>query len=90
MFGLCNDEKIAFQDISKVEVETYKIATEHAHVPWDDFASAQLSFPYLMGLDFEPLPDWPGPGTAVEPYVTDVGFRNLWSTWLRYLSQEPS
>ena len=35
---------------SKVEVETYKIAAEHAHVPWDDFASAQLSFPYLMGL----------------------------------------
>jgi 2-methylcitrate dehydratase PrpD len=50
MFGLCNDEKIAFEDIKKVDVETYKIATEHAHVPWDDFASAQLSFPYLMGL----------------------------------------
>ncbi|MEI8153630.1 MAG: MmgE/PrpD family protein, partial [Hyphomicrobiales bacterium] len=50
MFGLCNDEKISFEEISKVDVETYKIATEHAHVPWDDFASAQLSFPYLMGL----------------------------------------
>ena len=50
MFGLCNDERIAFEDIKKVDVETYKIATEHAHVPWDDFASAQLSFPYLMGL----------------------------------------
>ena len=50
MFGLCNDEKIAFDDIRKVEVETYKIAAEHAHVPWDDFASAQLSFPFLMGL----------------------------------------
>ncbi|MBM3527407.1 MAG: MmgE/PrpD family protein [Alphaproteobacteria bacterium] len=49
-FGLCNDENIAFGDIKKVEVETYKIAAEHAHVPWDDFASAQLSFPYLMGL----------------------------------------
>ena len=46
----CNDEKIAFEDIKKVDVETYKIAAEHAHVPWDDFASAQLSFPYLMGL----------------------------------------
>ncbi len=46
----CTDEKIAFDEIKKVEVETYKIATEHAHVPWDDFASAQLSFPYLMGL----------------------------------------
>jgi 2-methylcitrate dehydratase PrpD len=50
MFGLCNDEKIKFEDIKKVDVETYKIATEHAHVPWDDFASAQLSFPYLIGL----------------------------------------
>jgi 2-methylcitrate dehydratase PrpD len=50
MFGLCADEDIAFDDIMKVDVETYKIATEHAHVPWDDYASAQLSFPYLMGL----------------------------------------
>ncbi len=50
MFGLANDEGIAFEDIRKVEVETYKIAAEHAHVPWDDFASAQLSFPYLVGL----------------------------------------
>ena len=49
-FGLLNDENIAFDDIRKVEVETYKIAAEHAHVPWDDFASAQLSFPFLMGL----------------------------------------
>src|SRR4051812_34891731 len=49
-FQLLNDEKIAFEDIQKVEVETYKIAAEHAHVPWDDFASAQLSFPYLVGL----------------------------------------
>ena len=50
MFGLCNDENIKTEDIKAVEVETYKIAAEHAHVPWDDFASAQLSFPYLMGL----------------------------------------
>ena len=50
MFGLLNDENIKTEDIKKVEVETYKIAAEHAHVPWNDFASAQLSFPYLMGL----------------------------------------
>ena len=49
-FGLLNDENIAFEDIEAIEVETYKIAAEHAHVPWDDFASAQLSFPYLVGL----------------------------------------
>ena len=50
LFGLLNDENIKAEDIRTVEVETYKIAAEHAHVPWDDFASAQLSFPYLMGL----------------------------------------
>jgi 2-methylcitrate dehydratase PrpD len=50
MFGLLNDQKIAVEGIQKVEVETYKIAAEHAHTGWDDFASAQLSFPYLMGL----------------------------------------
>jgi 2-methylcitrate dehydratase PrpD len=50
MFGLCRDENIKAEEIGKVEVETYKIAAEHAHVPWDDFASAQLSFPFLMGL----------------------------------------
>ncbi len=49
-FQLLNDKNIPFEDIKKVEVETYKIAAEHAHVPWDDFASAQLSFPYLVGL----------------------------------------
>jgi 2-methylcitrate dehydratase PrpD len=29
---------------------TYRIAAEHAETGWDDFASAQLSFPYLIGL----------------------------------------
>jgi 2-methylcitrate dehydratase PrpD len=50
LFGLLNDENIATEDITRVDVETYKIAAEHAHTGWDDFASAQLSFPYLMGL----------------------------------------
>ena len=50
MFGLLNDENIKTEDIRTVDVETYKIAAEHAHVPWDNFANAQLSFPYLMGL----------------------------------------
>ena len=50
MFGLLNDENIKTEEIRKVDVETYKIAAEHAHVPWDNFANAQLSFPYLMGL----------------------------------------
>ena len=50
LYGLLNDEKIATDDIKRVDVETYKIAAEHAHTGWDNFASAQLSFPYLMGL----------------------------------------
>ena len=45
-----NDEKIEEADIKHVDVETYRIAAEHAHTGWDDYASAQLSFPYLMGL----------------------------------------
>src|SRR4051812_10789783 len=49
-FQLLNDENIAFEDIRTVEVETYKIAAEHAHVPWDDSASAKLSFLCLVGL----------------------------------------
>jgi 2-methylcitrate dehydratase PrpD len=50
LFGLLNDEKISADDIQHVDVETYRIAAEHAHTGWDDYASAQLSFPYLMGV----------------------------------------
>ena len=50
LYTLLNDEKIAEGEIHRVDVETYRIAADHAHTGWDDFASAQLSFPYLMGL----------------------------------------
>lgn len=50
LYGLLNEERIATDDIQRVDVETYKIAAEHAHTGWGDFASAQLSFPYLMAL----------------------------------------
>jgi 2-methylcitrate dehydratase PrpD len=43
-------EKIATDEVTRVEVETYRVAAEHAHAGWDDFASAQLSFHYLMAL----------------------------------------
>jgi len=46
--GLLGDENIATDDIRRVDVATYRIAAEHAHTGWDDFASAQLSFPFLM------------------------------------------
>jgi 2-methylcitrate dehydratase PrpD len=50
LIGLLNDEKIATGDVALVEAETYRIAAEHASTGWDDYASAQLSFPYLMSL----------------------------------------
>ena len=44
------DEKIATEEVQRIDVATYRIAAEHAETGWDDFASAQLSFPYLMGV----------------------------------------
>ena len=50
LIGLLEDEKIAADEVTRIDVETYRIAAEHAHTGWDDYASAQLSFPYLIGL----------------------------------------
>ncbi len=50
LIGLANDEKIAPEEVTRIDVETYRIAAEHAHTGWGDFASAQLSFPFLIGL----------------------------------------
>ena len=50
LIGLVNDETIASDEVERIDVATYRIAAEHAETGWDDFASAQLSFPYLMGL----------------------------------------
>ena len=48
--GLLADEHIASEVVQRIEVATYRIAAEHADTGWEDFASAQLSFPYLIGL----------------------------------------
>src|SRR5437879_6249905 len=50
LIGLLNDQKIAADAVTRIDVETYRIAAEHAHTGWDDYASAQLSFPFLIGL----------------------------------------
>jgi 2-methylcitrate dehydratase PrpD len=50
LMGLARDENIAPDEVTRIDVDTYSIAAEHAHTGWDDFASAQLSFPYLIGL----------------------------------------
>jgi 2-methylcitrate dehydratase PrpD len=50
LIALLHDEKIATDEVKHVGVETYCIAAEHAAAGWDDFATAQLSFKYLMAL----------------------------------------
>jgi 2-methylcitrate dehydratase PrpD len=50
LIGLLTDENIATAEVGRIDTETYRIAAEHAQTGWDDFASAQLSFPYLMAL----------------------------------------
>jgi 2-methylcitrate dehydratase PrpD len=50
LMALCTAEDIVPEEVTGIEVDTYHIAAEHAHTGWDDYASAQLSFPYLIGL----------------------------------------
>jgi 2-methylcitrate dehydratase PrpD len=50
LIELCREENISPDEVTRIEVDTYRIAAEHAHTGWDDFASSQLSFPYLIGL----------------------------------------
>ncbi len=50
LIGLCNDENIGAEEVTRIDIDTYRIAAEHAHTGWEDYASAQLSFPYLVGL----------------------------------------
>jgi len=50
LISLVAEEKIAADEVERIEVATYRIAAEHSQTGWDDFASAQLSFPFLIGL----------------------------------------
>lgn len=50
MMTLCRDNGLDERDIQRIDVETYAIATSHAETGWEDFASAQLSFPFIMAL----------------------------------------
>jgi 2-methylcitrate dehydratase PrpD len=47
---LAREHGLSPSDVTSIEVETYGIAAEHAHTGWGDFASAQLSFPFIMAL----------------------------------------
>jgi phenylpropionate dioxygenase-like ring-hydroxylating dioxygenase large terminal subunit len=46
----------------------------------------ELDLPYVMGLNQEPVTDYPGPGVVMRPYMNDSNFRNLWRTWASYVS----
>ena len=48
LVDLLAEHEIATEAVERMEVETYRIASHHAETGWDDFASAQLSFPFLM------------------------------------------
>lgn len=41
---------LTLDQIDRIEIETYSISAKHMAVGWGDFASAQLSMPYLMAL----------------------------------------
>ncbi len=53
LVGLLTDEKIATAEVTRVDIATYRIAAAHTETGWEDFASAQLSFPYLIALALE-------------------------------------
>lgn len=50
LIHLLKQENITPDEVQRVEVATYRIAAEHAETGWEDFASAQLSFRYLLAL----------------------------------------
>ena len=50
LMQLVNDHSTDAGDIEKIEVETYSIAAAHAGTRWQDYASAQLSFPFVMAV----------------------------------------
>lgn len=48
LIALVNEHDIDPHDIDEIAVETYHLAAELAEVGWSDFASAQLSFRFIM------------------------------------------
>jgi len=50
LIGILNNEGITESEIANVSVQTYKISAAHADTGWSEFASAQLSFPYILAL----------------------------------------
>ncbi len=47
---IVGEQKLESSDVAAVEIGTYAIAAEHAHTGWGDMASAQMSFPFCIGV----------------------------------------
>lgn len=102
MWSWCLVPKVASDEYKEAAYQAYTLTFGQAGTfEQDDFENwtrvtraagstlaRDVEFPYIMGLDRPRLDDFPGPGHAVSPYVTDTNFRNLWSTWLDYLTRE--
>ena len=48
VLALAGEHDLDAGEVEAIEVETYAIAAGHAGVGWDDFASSQLSFPFVL------------------------------------------
>jgi 3-phenylpropionate/trans-cinnamate dioxygenase alpha subunit len=101
MLSWCLVPADASEEYKDAAYQAYTLAFGHAGMfEQDDFDNwarvtrmagsslcRDVAFPYLMGLDQEPLGNFPGPGVAVQPYMTETNFRNMWATWLDYLER---
>ena len=50
LMELCRENDLSEADVQRIDVETYSIAADHAETGWSSFASAQLSFAFILGL----------------------------------------
>ena len=48
--SVMDEHDLQASDLKRIHVETYSIAEAHAGLGWSDFASAQLSFKFVLGL----------------------------------------
>lgn len=53
---IMSEEKLCAGDVQTADIATYAIAAEHAHTGWGNMASAQMSFPFCIGLALEGKP----------------------------------
>lgn len=50
LMALVAEHGLEAEAVEDIHVETYAIAAAHAQTGWEDFASAQLSFPFILAL----------------------------------------